>query len=113
MLVIETGPLHVTGQETVHMRNECALISICPAVFAILTLLLTVPPGHPLYQQFPSDIIAKVCSNSTVVAVNSRMDISLINGEKLHDAHSTLHFPGALTQGGTRTTEIGGDHGAM
>jgi hypothetical protein len=114
LLVIETGT--VTGQElfTCEPKASCSLILIYSAVFAILTLILTVLPGHPSYYQVPSAILAKVYSNSMMVVLNSRMDIG-INGDKLRDAHSTFHFPDALAQGGTRTTEmyeLSGEHGA-
>lgn len=84
------------------------------AVFAILTLILTVLPGHPSYYQVPSAILAKVYSNSMMVVLNSRMYISG-NGEKPRGTLSTLHIQDALAQGGTRPTEmyeLGGDHGA-
>jgi hypothetical protein len=102
VLVIETGT--VTGQElfTCQIEVLCVLISIYPAVFAILTLILVVLPGHPSYYQAPAAILAKVYSNSMMVVLNSRMDTSG-NEDKLGNAHPMLRFP---AQGGARTTEM-------
>ena len=114
VLVIETGT--VTGQRLfICDKYDAHEYILSSAVFAILTLVLTVLPGHPSYYQVPSAILAKVYSNSMMVVLNNRMDISA-NGERLRETYPTsFHIPDALAQGGARSLEIyelGGDRGA-
>ncbi|KAF8887891.1 hypothetical protein CPB84DRAFT_1684561, partial [Gymnopilus junonius] len=45
------------------------------AAIAILNLVLALLPNHPAYYQVPSEILAKVYSNSMMVLLNSRMHI--------------------------------------
>ncbi|PPQ96551.1 hypothetical protein CVT26_006338 [Gymnopilus dilepis] len=45
------------------------------AAIAILNLVLAVLPSRPSYYQVPSEILAKVYSNSMMVLLNSRMSI--------------------------------------
>ncbi|KAF8956172.1 hypothetical protein BDZ97DRAFT_1764014 [Flammula alnicola] len=45
------------------------------AAIAILNLVLAVLPSHPSYFEVPSEVLAKVYSNSMLVVLNSRMKI--------------------------------------
>jgi hypothetical protein len=73
-LVIETGT--VTGTHTYllcDITNE-KIIALAAAI-AIIKIVLTVLPNHPSYFTTPSEVLAKVYSNSMMVVLNSRMRI--------------------------------------
>jgi hypothetical protein len=73
-LVIETGT--VTGTHSYlpyDITNEMP-ITLAAAV-AIINLVFAVLPTHPSYFTAPSEILAKVYSNSMMVVLNSRMRI--------------------------------------
>jgi len=55
------------------------------AAIAILNLILILLPGQPSYYLVPSEILAKVYSNSMMVVLNSRMRI----GPETNDSSST------------------------
>ena len=73
-LVIETGTL--TGT---HLYPSCHITieksTTLAAAIAIITLVLSVLPGHPSYFTTPVGILAKVYSNSMMVLLNNRMKI--------------------------------------
>lgn len=73
-LVIETGT--VTGT---HAYPPCDITNekpiILTAAVAIVNLVLAVLPSHPSYFTTPSEVLAKVYSNSMMVVLNSRMRI--------------------------------------
>ena len=74
-LVIETGI--ATGTRLYPLCDITIEKSITlAAAIAIITLVLSVLPGHPAYFTTPVGILAKVSSNSMMVVLNNRMKIS-------------------------------------
>ena len=74
-LVIETGI--ATGTRLYPLCDITIEKSITlAAAIAIITLVLSVLPGHPAYFTTPVGILAKVSSNSMMVLLNNRMRIS-------------------------------------
>ncbi|KIM35505.1 hypothetical protein M413DRAFT_430727 [Hebeloma cylindrosporum] len=49
---------------------------IVTALFAIITLVLTLLPNHATFYQVPSAVLAKIYSNSMMVLLNSRIKLS-------------------------------------
>jgi len=77
------------------------------AVIAILNLVLAVLPSQPSYYQVPSEILAKVYSNSMMVLLNSRMRIG--NESSFHDRmHDQRFHTEPITSMDTNAIELGG-----
>lgn len=73
---------------------------------AILNLVLAVLPSQPAYYQVPSEILAKVYSNSMMVLLNSRMRIGVESS--FHDRMHDHQFPTEpITSMDTNAIELG------
>ncbi|KAF4609698.1 hypothetical protein D9613_012062 [Agrocybe pediades] len=103
-LVIETGT--VTGMSThstyrAH-RHSPKLIA---ALIAILNLVLELLPSRPAYYQVPSEMLAKVYSNSLMVMLNSR--IVALGGDAFETPISRSREITGFSNRGTDAFELG------
>ncbi|KAF9555073.1 hypothetical protein CPC08DRAFT_766207 [Agrocybe pediades] len=90
-LVIETGT--VTGMST-------------HTLIAILNLVLELLPSRPAYYQVPSEMLAKVYSNSLMVMLNSRI-IALGGDASETPISRSREIAGLTTNRGTDAFELG------
>ncbi|KDR72258.1 hypothetical protein GALMADRAFT_143116 [Galerina marginata CBS 339.88] len=77
------------------------------AAIAILNLILALLPSRPAYYQIPSEVLAKVYSNSMMVMLNSRMRIGLDTSSSVEVPLSRHRHDLTITNRGTDAFELG------